>query len=264
MVKSGDSPLLIALCCRRFRSQRRLTIKPRLSVVTLAVALLLATGLAFAESPTRFEHWVPSGWKLISSATGDLNQDGADDAVLVVEEVSAENLFENDGFGPPVLNLNPRRLIILFNTQDGYQEFITRDNLLPSEHNQEVPCLEDPLLGEGGISIERGRIIVELGTWLSCGSYGVSRQTFTFRLESEQFRLIGYDYSAFSRNSGEMTETSVNYLTEQKKTITGGNMFEETTPSALWSRIAEPHHFYLEDISLDCHSRNSPGCNWYR
>lgn len=230
----------------------------------LAVALLLGAGSAFAESPTYFEHWVPSGWKLISSATGDLNQDGVDDAVLVVEEVNADNLFENDGFGPPVLNLNPRRFIVLFNTQDGYQEFIIRDNLLPSEHNLDSPCLADPLLSEGDISIERGRILVALGTWLSCGSYGVSRQTFTFRFESEQFRLIGYDHTAFSRNSGEVTEASVNYLTGQKKTTTGGNMFEDTRPSASWSQISEPHQFYLEDISLDCFSSDGPGCSWYR
>ncbi|MBT2772333.1 hypothetical protein J7J47_08815 [Halomonas sp. ISL-60] len=232
--------------------------------MTLAVALLLATGSTFAEPPTLFEHWVPSGWKLISSATGDLNRDGADDAVLVVEEVSADNLFENDGFGSPVLNLNPRRLIVLLNTQSGYRTFLTRDNLLPSEHSQENPCLADPLLSEGDISIARGRILVALGTWLSCGSYGVSRQAFTFRLESEQFRLIGYDYSGFSRSTGEVTEVSVNYLTGKKKTTTGGNMFEEMTPSVSWSQISEPHQFYLEDISLDCFSSDSAGCSWYR
>ncbi|TVU92536.1 hypothetical protein FQP89_03970 [Vreelandella titanicae] len=232
--------------------------------MTLAVALLLAAGSAFAESPTLFEHWVPSGWKLTASATGDLNQDGTDDAVLVVEEVNAEKLFQNEGFGPPVLNLNSRRLIVLFNTQSGYRELLARDKLLPSEHSQENPCLADPLLSEGEISIERGRILVELGTWLSCGSYGVSRQTFTFRFESEQFRLIGYDHSAFSRNSGEVTEASVNYLTGQKKTTTGGNMFEDTRPTASWSQISEPHQFYLEDISLDCFSSDGPGCNWYR
>lgn len=232
--------------------------------MTLAVALLLAAGSAFAESPTLFEHWVPSGWKLIASAMGDLNQDGADDAVLVVEEVNAENLFQNEGFGPPILNLNPRRLIVLFNTQNGYRELLARDNLLPSEHSQENPCLADPLLSEGDISIERGRILVALGTWLSCGSYGVSRQTFTFRLESEQFRLIGYDYSEFSRNSGEVTEVSVNYLTGKKKTTTDGNMFEDKTPLESWSRISEPHQFYLEDISLDCYSMDASDCSWYR
>ncbi|AVU11553.1 MULTISPECIES: hypothetical protein [unclassified Halomonas] len=232
--------------------------------MTLAVALCLATGSAFAEPPDRFDSWIPSGWKLVSSATGDLNHDGADDAVLVVEEVNADNLLANDGFGPSVLNLNPRRLMVLFNDQGDYHEFMSRDNLLPSEHSQETPCLEDPLLSEGGVSIERGRILIELGTWLSCGSYGVSRQTFTFRLESEQFRLIGYDHSEFSRNSGDVTELSVNYLTGKKKTTTGGNMFEDTTPSESWSRISEPHHFYLENISLECYSNDAPGCNWHR
>lgn len=232
--------------------------------MTLVVAICLSSGSALAEPLGIFDSWVPPGWKLISSAIGDLNQDRADDAVLVVEEVNAANLLDNEGGGPPVLNLNPRRLIVLLNHQSGYQEFMTRDNLLPSEHSQENPCLEDPLLSEGGVSIERGRILIELGTWLSCGSYGVSRQTFTFRLESERLRLIGYDHSEFSRNSGDVTEFSVNYLTGKKKATTGGNMFEDTTPSESWRRISEPYHFYLEDILLDCYSNDAPGCNWHR
>lgn len=232
--------------------------------MTLAVALCLATGSACAEPSDRFDSWIPSGWTLVLSATGDLNHNGADDAVLVVEEVNADNLLANDGFGPSVLNLNPRRLMVLFNDQGDYHEFMSRDNLLPSEHSQDIPCLADPLLSEGGISIERGRILIEIGTWLSCGSYGVSRQTFTFRFEHAQFRLIGYDYSEFSRNSGEVTEVSVNYLTGKKKVTTGGNMFEDATPAESWSQIVEPHQFYLNDIALDCYSSDGPGCSWYR
>lgn len=226
--------------------------------------MLLAAGSTLAESPTQFEGWVPSGWKLISSAMGDLNHDGTDDAVLVVEEVNAENLHQNDGFGEPVLNLNPRRLIVLFNTQSGYREFLSIDNLLPSEHDQENPCLADPLLREGGLSIIGGRIVVELGTWLSCGSYGVARQKFIFRFEDDRFRLIGYDYSEFSRSTGEMSEYSVNYLTGRKKAITGDNMFEDVTPSVSWSRISGPDKFYLDDISLHCYSGDEPGCNWIK
>jgi hypothetical protein len=232
--------------------------------LTLAVALLFAASSALAESPALFEDWIPSGWKLISSATGDLNQDGLDDAVLVVEEENADKLFQNELFGAPVLNLNPRRLIVLFNTQSGYREFLTHDKLLPSEHNLDSPCLADPLLSEGGIAIEQGRILIRLGTWLSCGGYGVSSEKFTFRFEDERFRLIGYDYSQFSRSSGEASEYSVNYLTGRKKATTGGNVFEDTDPSVSWSQVSDSRKFYLEEMSLECYSSDDLGCNWYR
>lgn len=235
----------------------------RLSVVTLSLLSCFATGTACAESPTLYEDWVPSGWKLIANATGDLNQDGAEDALLVVEEQNADNLVENDGFGARVMNLNPRRLIVLFNTANGYRKMVSNDSLIPREHDSEIPCLADPLQ-EGGVAIDRGRILVELGTWLSCGSYGVTHLTFTFRFEDDRLRLIGYDLSEFSRSSGEATAYSVNYLTGRIKTTTGENVFEDGIASVSWSEIPGSGRFYIEGMSPFCYSGDEPGCQWYR
>jgi len=231
----------------------------------IALALLFIATPALSESSDYFNAWVPAGWKLILSATGDLNRDGIEDAVLVLEETNPANFKPNEGLGAPVLNVNPRRLLILLKTPDGYRKVSSRDNLLPSEHDEDSsPCLADPLLEQGGISISDGRLIVKLGTWLSCGSSGVTQQKFTFRLENDRFRLIGYDHSSFSRSTGEASEDSINYLTGRKKTTTGENVFEKNSkPEVSWSRISGKHKFYLDEIAFTCYlGDKQSGCAW--
>ena len=139
---------------------------------------------ALAETHDAFARWVPNGWKLISQTTGDLNRDGIDDIVLITEATNPSNFKENPALGPRILNLNPRRLIILLNSPSGLKEILSRDDLLPSENEENMGCLADPL-ANGGLSIERGNLAIELQMWLSCGSYGVTNEKFTFRLQSK-------------------------------------------------------------------------------
>jgi len=76
---------------------------------------------------------------------------------------------------------------------------IGRDDLLPSEHDEEVPCLADRLDG-GGVSIKRGNLVIELHTWLSCGSYGVrhegkpDRETCIPPDMGGRFAIMGIDF----------------------------------------------------------------------
>jgi len=224
-------------------------------------------GLLFVTSPLlakSVDSWIPKGWKQVTTATGDLNKDGSDDEVVVLEKTDPANLKANDAMGAPVLNLNPRRLLVMFKTAEGYQQQLSRDDLLPSEHNADVPCLADPLLDQGGIAITKGKLIIRLGTWLSCGSYSVTNSSFTFRLEGSRLRLIGYDYQQFSRNSGEIYEESINYLTGKEKKTTGGNEFEESTPTVSWLKLAAMPAFYLDAMALDCIAVDSPACGWAR
>jgi len=76
-----------------------------------------ADGSADKSSP---EQWIPDGWKSIANISGDLNHDGKDDVVLVLEEDNSSNRIENNGLGAPILNTNPRQLMILFQADSGY------------------------------------------------------------------------------------------------------------------------------------------------
>jgi hypothetical protein len=236
------------------------------------LALVFFATPVFSEPSSTFNAWIPKGWKLIATATGDLNRDGVEDAVLVLEQTNPANLISNESFGASVFNLNPRRLLVLFKTPEGYRKILSRDNLLPSENDADAPCLADPLIGEGGISISEGKFFIRLVSWLSCGSYGVVHEIFTFRFESTRFRLIGYDYSGFSRSTGEASEDSVNYLTGKRKRTTGQNIFEDSAtnskPEVSWSNISGKREFYLDKMTFDCNpsddDEKSFSCTWNR
>ncbi|MDR2872135.1 MAG: hypothetical protein LBV45_06370 [Xanthomonadaceae bacterium] len=236
----------------------------------ITLTLLFVAVPALSETSSSFNAWIPKNWELIATATGDLNRDGIEDAVLILEQTDPANLVSNEGLGSSILNLNPRRLLILLKTPEGYQQALSRDNLLPSQNDNDAPCLADPLLEEGGISISDGKLMIQLGAWLSCGGWGVSHETFTFRLENARFSLIGYDYSTFARNSGEASEESINYLTGRRKTTTGLNIFGDSEPKVSWNRISGSREFYLDNMVFDCNPNDEQydeyhsSCTWSR
>lgn len=221
-----------------------------MKIFSLFLIILLANPV-LAEPSDIWVRWVPTGWKLKSSTTGDLNRDGLSDAALVIEQNNPENFLPNEELGSKVLNVNPRRLLILFNTPQGYKKVVSRDDLLPTQHDANSPCLEDPL-SEGGVAISRGTLMIRLQYWLSCGGWGVTNRKFTFRYENSRFRLIGFDTSEFARNTGEKTESSINYLTGKIKITTGLNEFEDPHPRISWKTIPTGLQFFLENIRLDC------------
>lgn len=225
-------------------------IKVNMKYLVLLLLLSFSTPI-FAENTASWAPWIPAGWGLLSSATGDLNKDGAKDAVLVLEEKNPAKIKPNDGLGAKDLNLNSRRLLILFNTPQGYQKAFSSDRLLPTENDADLTCLEDPL-GDGRVSVSRGVLVLSLNYWLSCGSYAVTNNSFTFRYENSRFRLIGFDQSEFSRSTGDQSEISINYLTGKMKLTTGLNSFEESKPKVAWQPISGEHNFYLDKIRLDC------------
>ncbi len=219
---------------------------------SLILLLFFLAAPAFAGDARPFSEWIPKGWKLIAHTSGDLNRDGLEDAVLLAERTDPANFRQNrESPGASVLNLNPRRLVILFRRPGGFDKILGRDDLLPSEHDEDIPCLADRLDG-GGVSIKRGNLVIELHTWLSCGSYGVKYETFTFRPEGARMRLIGYDCSEFSRSSGEQADFSINYLTGRKKITKELNAFRDSKPEVSWEKLPLQRRFYLDDIFLDC------------
>lgn len=221
----------------------------------LWLLLFFSLGPAVAAAPDSFNRWVPKGWKLIHKASGDLNRDGVDDMVLVLENTSPAHFKKKEPgqFGPDTLNVNPRRIVVLLKAPQGFTEVLRRDDLLPTQHDENTPCLEDPL-ANGGVSIARGNLVIELQQWLSCGSYGVLGETFTFRLQGSRFQLVGYDRSESSRNIGNRSHTSTNFLTGQRKRTTGANDFDEKPrkEKVVWQKLPAMPAFFLDDLSLSC------------
>jgi hypothetical protein len=185
-----------------------------------------------------FQNYIPKGWVLDTALRGDLNKDQQADVVLVLRNTDPSNLKKNDGLGMDQLDLNPRRLLILFKTGTGYTKELASDDFLPSINDEESTCLEDPF-SEGGIEISKGLLKIRLHYWLSCGSWYVTDYDYIFRYQNKKFELIGLDVSSFHRASGESSITSYNFSTLKKQTITGMNEFEETKvkPVEKWEKI---------------------------
>lgn len=209
--------------------------------------------------------FVPKGWKMILQTTGDLNKDGMADIVMVIENTDPKNCSINNGLGERKLNLNPRILLVIFKINaHNYQLATTNSGFVPSENDEESTCLADPLMQEGGISIQNGSLKISYQYWFSCGSWYMTNKDYTFRFQNQKFELIGYDDSNLHRSSGEKSTTSINFSTKKMSSTTGGNEFndKEDKPKTVWRTLRPSKPLSLatltEDIFTDYLSKVAP------
>lgn len=209
----------------------------------LYLSFFFFTTITFAQKSTP-EQFIPKGWKTLKKETGDLNNDKLKDIVLIVEENNKENVIKNESLGSSTLNLNSRGIIILLKNKSSYTKALENYDFIPSENDEESPCLSDPLT-EGGLNITNGILTITLNYWYSCGSWFTNSNSYKFRYQENKFKLIGLDCREMHRASGEATEISINFLTKKKKVTTGINEFNESTPKVKWENIKLSHLYDL-------------------
>jgi len=163
-------------------------------------------------------YFIPQGWKVIDSASGDLNNDNYPDAVYIIQY--SDTVKEYRAFGPGENDYDldetiPRILVILFKEPAGdlYQlglqnnTFILRSN--------EGGVFGDPL---AGLSIDNNVLTIEF--------FGGSRNkwglTYKFRFQDKDWRLIGATNLDFDSLTGDYEECDYNFLKKKMK-ITAGN-----------------------------------------
>ncbi|HEY8603033.1 hypothetical protein [Tsuneonella suprasediminis] len=215
-----------------------------LCLLTAAVAAAVAApaAAATADGPA-----IPSGWVEDMRASGDLTGDGQPETVLIIRATDPARVIANDGLGADSLDTNPRRLLVFEKAADGFRQIAAGDHVVPPSGSEDTPCLVDPL-EDGGLSVSRRVLSLNLRFWTSCGSWGTSGNTYKFRLEGNRFRLIGFDRTEFMRNTGRGEQVSVNFLTLRKKT--SPYSIESDAPGkARWSSI-EPQRYYLDSLDI--------------
>jgi hypothetical protein len=177
-----------------------------------------------AEAATP-EGFVPKGWRLETKATGDLNRDKLPDAALVLHMDSPANRIAPSWNPDARYDTNPRMLVVAFARPAGGFELAAADHKL-------IPRLENPNQDEpfDELAIENGTLRVSIHLFLSAGGWRMGGFVYRFLWQDGGFKLIGYDRNTVMRNSGELEEVSINFLTG-RKLVKSGNVGTDTQTS---------------------------------
>ena len=159
---------------------------------------------------------IPDGYVQFQKISGDLNNDGKDDQVLIIKATDPDKVVMNR-FDKKV-DRNRRGILIYLSHGDGYELALENLNCFSSE-NEDGGVYYPPELE---VTVNNNKLFID---YLH-GRYG--NWKYTFRLEDDCFRLIGYDNSD---NYGPIVNrtTSINFLNGLK--IVNENVNENTMES---------------------------------
>lgn len=152
--------------------------------------------------------FVPDRWELMDSTRGDLNKDGAEDIVFVLQ--SRDSIPAEDYWRIPDY---PRMMGIAFwdSETNGYKlEVQSNEFVITQEGNG---AMEEPFRWVGIGS--NGTLNFSFDSWYSMGSWYTETSTYIFRYQNNRFELIGQELTSFHRASHATTNVSINYSTRK-------------------------------------------------
>lgn len=191
--------------------------------------------------------FVPPGWRLEQEVRGRLDADDVDDALLVLRMDDPDNVIDGARPSGHALDTNPRMLLAVLGTTDGgWRRLDPEHTLVPRNVS---PDMDDFLAdAAGSVRIHPNRTwSVALDSFAGAGSWTTREVTYTFRLEDDCMRLIGFDSMELHRASGEILDTSVNYLTGHAWTRPGHVSDDRPGPKR-WTLVAGNRHICIQDI----------------
>ena len=225
-----------------------MTLKLTTAIISLSVALL-GSQVGFAETakPTaeeiqlqkdklKYKAYIPAKYVLFEAIQGDLNKDDIQDLVLIVKATDPTQWVNHEYRGK--LDRNRRGMIVLLADKGKYKPILSNLSCFSSE-NEEGGVYFAPELW---LEINKGLLNVHYGH----GRYGY--WNYSFRLQNQDLRLIGYDSSS---NHGPYveSETSMNFLTDKKVIRKNLNEDPDSDPKfkETWSK-AKNSPIYLSMI----------------
>ncbi len=171
--------------------------------------------------------FIPKGWAVLDSSSGDLNKDKIDDVAMVLQYIDSV-AFVNE-FDTTVAR--PRMLIVLFK-QGGAWRLAEQSNTFILMNDN--PSMDEPL---ASISAGGNVLSVRFHLWYSMGSWYVTDTEYKFRYSGNGFELIGAENSSFHRATHDYENLSYNFLTK-KYSITIGND-ESGKAKTKWYKLPE-------------------------
>ncbi|WP_216657748.1 hypothetical protein [Sphingobacterium shayense] len=195
--------------------------------------------VTLSQTDEEIDAFIPEGYVLFEKVYGDLNKDEQEDCILIVKGTDKEK-FTETRFGE-IVDRNRRGIIVLFHKNDGYELAVKNLDCFSSE-NEDGGVYFAPDLS---VYIEKGNLYFNYGH----GRYGYWR--YTFKFQSKDFELIGYDQSD---DFGPIVnkEISINFLTKRKlerintnkdTQVSGDEVFEES-----WTDIEMDQRIKLSEI----------------
>jgi hypothetical protein len=179
-----------------------------------------------ASSP---EGFLRPGLRIEKIARGDIDADTLPDLAMIVRMDDPKNVLR-DPQDPErdALDTNPRMIAVATALAGGgYRLEAVNMSLIP---RVEDPFMNDPLVD---LTIDKGSVRLMLEDSSSAGSWGMANLTFTFRKRGRELVLVGFDRTDLNRASGEMSETSVNFLSGRRSDSRGD--MSSDAKSTKWS-----------------------------
>jgi len=208
--------LFILSNCNPQKSQDKIAAEERTAALEEVQIEAMVIGERFVRQEIDKAKFLLVKYRILETIYGDLNNDGKNDCVLIIQDTNKNNIIVDEYGGE--LDRNRRGIIIAFNTGSNY-EYVMENRSCFSSGNEDEGIYFTPDLS---VSIQRGNLYIHY----SHGRYGYWQ--YTFRYRNSNFELIGYDRS---ENRGPITERtiSINFLTARKQTKinTNENAYED-------------------------------------
>ena len=219
----------------------------------LAAPLFAVLAISSLAQASPVELWTQKDWTVLFEAKGDLNGDGAEDYVAIIEAPDGENQPENACEGEEGFSEAPTRRLIIALDEGGTLKAVADEPRVVLRRD-EGGVFGDPL---EGLDIDRGAVVVS--------HYGGSRwrwgNRLRFRLDDGEWRLIGMTDFSLDSAYGNIIEYDYNALSgKMKLSVEIGQDSEE--PVCVACRIGE-----------ECPERNGcytgsrpakAGATWFR
>ncbi len=173
------------------------------SIVLLTGAMAVAEDLP-AKAHTRAE-LIPDGWQIEAEASADFDADGRSDIAMVLAGSGLDLTDENQNL------VGPRRLVIAFGAENGYERVINNSQFIPPADNPTMDDIFDA--SSDALRVSNGDLVLELWLFSSAGGWDMGSKTFTFHWRDGAFTLVQFDQSNVDRSTGELTLTSADYAT---------------------------------------------------
>ena len=207
---------------------------------TLALLFILATStIAQNDAPrlpktgNTFATFIPERWPAIDTACGDLNNDGTDDVVLVLQ---CQDTIPGDTTGASGTNAPPRKLVVLFAEGAGYSLAVDNDRfILRADEGGWFDPFEGMEVKDGALNIS-----------FYGGSAWRYSNTYTFQWLEGAFMLIAAETVSYHVAEGNGEKHNYDFLTHRGSTTTGNMTEADAANKTTWKDLP-----MLKPMSLD-------------